>query len=133
MTLCCEVELTLFFGHPEATHQLLQRQRLVVADVTVLHKLLHTLLWLGFLAQEAFERLDLLLSNVPTGVFVQLTEIPVDHSLLQGVAGVRLGHPRQQISVHELRIPLLSLLFMRNLKISEFACECHTFRWMLDL
>lgn len=88
------MQLTLFFGHPEATHQLLKRQRLVIADVTVLHKLLHTLLWLGFLAQEAFERLDLLLSNVPTGVFVQLTEIPVHHPLLQGVVGVGLSHPK---------------------------------------
>ena len=70
----CVIQLTLFFGHPEAAHQLLQRKRLVVADVTVLHKLLHALLRLGFLAQEAFERLDLLLPNVTTRVFVQLTE-----------------------------------------------------------
>lgn len=101
----CAVQLTLFFGHPQATHQLLQGERLVVADVAVLHKLLHALLWLGFLAQEAFERLDLLLAYVPAGVFVQLTEIPMDHPFLQGVAGVGLGHPKWQIPVQLIVTP----------------------------
>lgn len=86
--------LTVLFGHPKAAHQLLQRQGFVVADVTVLNKLLHTLLGLGFLTQEAFKWLDLLLSNIPTGVFIQLSKIPMDHPLLQGVTRVRLSHPK---------------------------------------
>lgn len=95
------MQLTVFLGHPEAAHELLQRQRLVVADVTVLHKLLHTLLRLGLFAQEALERLDLLLSDVSAAVFVKLAEVPVDDSLLQSVAGVGLGHPEGQLHVSQ--------------------------------
>lgn len=95
---CWGSQVTFFFGHAQATHQLLQRDGLVVADVTVLHKLLHALLRLGFLAQKAFEGFDLLLPNVPAGVFVQLAEIPVDHPFLQGVVGIRLGHPEGHIN-----------------------------------
>lgn len=95
---CWGSQVTFFFGHAQATHQLLQRDGLVVADVTVLHKLLHALLWLGFLAQKAFEGFDLLLPNVPAWVFVQLAEIPVDHPFLQGVVGIRLGHPEGHIN-----------------------------------
>ena len=147
----CAVQLTLFFGHPEATHQLLQGERLVVADVAVLHKLLHALLWLGFLAQEAFERLDLLLAYVPAGVFVQLTEIPMNHPFLQGVAGVGLGHPKWQIPVQFIITPtschpkgyfhalllndwiLSSIISTNNRKMTKSTSECHTFRRTLDL
>lgn len=97
-TSCWESPVTFFFGHAQATHQLLQRDGLIVADVTVLHKLLHTLLRLGFLAQKAFEGLDLFLPNVPAGVFIELAEIPVDHPFLQGVVGIWLGHPEGDIN-----------------------------------
>lgn len=90
------VELTVLFGQAQAAHQFLQGQRLVVADVTVLHELLHALLRLGLLPQEALERLDLFLPDVPAGVLVQLAEVPVDHPLLQGVTGVRLHDPKGQ-------------------------------------
>lgn len=88
------IELTVLLGQAQAAHQFLQRQRLVVADVAVLHELLHTLFRFGLLPQEALERLDLVLPNVPAGVLVQLTEVPVDHPLLQGVTGVRLHNPK---------------------------------------
>lgn len=85
--------LALLLGHAQAAHQLGQGEGLVVVPVTVLHELLHTLLGLGLLPQEPLEGLQLLLADVPAGVLVQQLEIPVDHSLLQRVAGVGLGEP----------------------------------------
>lgn len=80
---------TFLFCHAQAPHQLLDRDGFVVIHVTVLHKLLHALFGFGFFPKESLEGLDLLFADIPAGVFIKQFEVPVDHSLLQCVAGVR--------------------------------------------
>lgn len=87
------VSFTFFSGHAQAAHQLLQGNGLVVIHITVFNKLLHAFFGFGLLPKESLEGLDFLFADVPTGVFIQQFEIPVDHSLLQRVAGVRFREP----------------------------------------
>ena len=87
------VSFTFLSGHAQAAHQLLQGNGLVIIHITVFNKLLHTFFGFGLLPKESLEGLDFLFADVPTGVFIQQFEIPVDHSLLQRVAGVRFREP----------------------------------------
>lgn len=83
------VRLGFLSARAQAAHQLLQGDGLVVIQVAILHKLLHAFLGFGLLPKKSLEGLDFLFADVPAVVFIQQFEIPVDHSLLQRVAGVR--------------------------------------------
>lgn len=81
--------LTLF-AHTQAALQLRQRDDLVLVQVTVVGEAPGAFLGLGFLLHVALEGLHLSLVNVIAAVTVQLAEVPMHDSLLQGVAGVWL-------------------------------------------
>lgn len=85
-----------FFAHTQAALQLRQRDDLVLVQVTVVSESPGALLGLGFLLHVALEGLHLPLVDVVAAVAVQLAEVPVHHSLLQGVAGIRLREPGPQ-------------------------------------
>lgn len=91
------VRLDFLSGRAQAAHQLLQGDGLVVIHVAILHKLLHAFLGFGLLPKKSLEGLDFLFADVPAVVFIQQFEIPVDHSLLQRVAGVRFREPGRQV------------------------------------
>lgn len=79
-----------FFAHTQAALQLSQRDDLVFIQVAVVGETPGALLGLGFLLHVALEGLHLPLVDVIAAVTVQLTEVPVHNSLLQGVTGVWL-------------------------------------------
>lgn len=79
-----------FFTDPKASFQLLQRNGLVLVQVTVISELASAFLGLGFLLQITFEGLHLLFADVMAAVVVQLKEVPLHHALFQSVARVGL-------------------------------------------
>lgn len=97
------VRLDLLSGRAQAAHQLLQGDGLVVIHIAVLHKLLHAFLGFGLLPKKSLEGLDFLFADVPTVVFIQQFEIPVDYSLLQRVAGVRFREPGRHVGGQDAR------------------------------
>lgn len=78
------------FADTQAALQLWQRDDLVLIQVAVVSEAPGTFLGLSFLLHVALEGFHLPLVDVVAAVAVQLAEVPVHHTLLQGVAGVWL-------------------------------------------
>lgn len=89
---CLRAPLTLL-ADAQAAFQLLQGDGSILVQVAVVGEPAGTLLGLGFLLQVSLERLEFLIVDVVATVVVQLGKVPVDHPLLQSVAGIGLNKP----------------------------------------
>lgn len=80
----------------QAAFQLLQRNGPVLVQVTVVGELASTFLGFGFLLQVSLKWLEFLLVYVVAAIVIQLGKVPVHHSFLQSVAGIRLNKPEER-------------------------------------
>lgn len=77
----------------QAAFQLLQRNGPVLIQVTVVAEFAGTFLGFGFLLQVSLKWLQFLLVDVMAAIVVQLGKVPVHHSFLQSVTGIRFDKP----------------------------------------
>lgn len=79
----------------QAAFQLLQRDGPVLVQVTVVAELAGTFLGFGFLLQVSLKWLEFLLVDVMAAIVIQLGKVPVHHSFLQSVTGIRFNKPEE--------------------------------------
>lgn len=113
--------LTSLLVDTEASSELQQGDGLVFVQVTVVGELACTPLGLGFLLDVALERLHLLLVDVVAAVVVQLSKVPVHHSLLQRVTGVWLHKPAKEEMLGSVTIHVWVTL---NTTVPFVQCIC---------